>query len=77
VIKHFLLTNGKTIYGFVKRGKKFADCSTFDEITDSVDCKSVSGLSSVSLSGSVRAVGKATGRAFVGKGCEWIDISKV
>ena len=39
VRKQFLLTNGKTIYGFVKKGEKFADCSTFAEITDSVDCK--------------------------------------
>ena len=39
VRKQFLLTNGKTIYGFVTKGEKFADCSTFAEITDSVDCK--------------------------------------
>ena len=39
VRKQFLLTNGKTIYGFVRKGEKFANCSTFSEITDSVDCK--------------------------------------
>ena len=39
VRKQFLLTSGQIIYGFVKKGEKFVNCSTFAEITDSVDCK--------------------------------------
>ena len=39
VRKQFLLTNGKTIYGFATKGKKFADCKNFTDVTDSVACK--------------------------------------
>ena len=39
VRKQFLLTNGKIMYRFVKKGEKFANCSTFAEITDLVDFK--------------------------------------
>merc|ERR1711892_712693 len=77
VRKQFLLTGGKTIYGFVTKGEKFADCSNLAEITDLVTCKSLSGLSAVSLSGSITRLGHQAGRVFIGKMCEWIDISKV
>merc|ERR1712106_173562 len=77
VRKQFLLTGGKTIYGFVTKGEKFADCSNMAEITDFVTCKSLSGLSAVSLSESITRLGHQAGRVFMGKMCEWIDISKV
>merc|ERR1712243_404605 len=77
VRKQFLLTNGKTIYGFAIQGEKFANCTDLAEITDSIACKAVEGLSGVSLSGSKRAVPTGSRQKFVGKSCEWIDISKV
>merc|ERR1719483_209456 len=78
VRKQFLLTNEKTIYGFATKGEKLADCSSLTEITDSIVCKEVEGLSSISLSGSSRAVEALIGRqAFIGKACEWIDINQV
>ena len=39
VRKQFLILNGEAILGFVKRGKKFTNCSSYTEITGSVDCK--------------------------------------
>merc|ERR1719431_493594 len=77
VRKQFLLTNGKTIYGFATKGQKFASCKNFTDVTDSVSCKVVEGLSSLSLNGSTRAVPTGARAPFVGKKCEWIDISKV
>jgi len=81
VRKQFLVTNGKTIYAFVTNGEKFASCSDLVEVTDSVSCKTVPGLSSLSLSGSGRASRVreqgAEGRKYVGRMCEWIDIGKV
>ena len=39
VRKQFLLTNGKTIYGFATKGEKFASCTNLADVTDSVACK--------------------------------------
>ena len=43
---------GKTILAFVRRGNKFADCSSsggYTEVTSQVDCKAVANLGSVTL----------------------------
>ena len=40
---------GKTILAFVRRGNKFADCSSYTEVTSQVDCKAVANLDSVTL----------------------------
>jgi len=78
VRKQFLLTNEMTIYGFATKGEKLADCPSLTEITDSIICKDVEGLSSISLSGSSRVVEGPIGRQkFIGKACEWIDINQV
>ena len=37
--RQLLFVNGKTIIAFVTRGSKFADCSSFTEVTTEVDCK--------------------------------------
>ena len=39
VRKQFLILNGEAILGFVRNGKKFADCDSYTEVTTSVDCK--------------------------------------
>ena len=39
VRKQFLLTGGKTIYGFVTTGENFTSCSNFAEITYAIACK--------------------------------------
>merc|ERR1712106_543266 len=50
--RQFLLLNGSPVLGFVQRKKKFTSCASFTDVTDQVDCKGVSGLSSVDLSSS-------------------------
>merc|ERR1712123_146891 len=52
VRKQFLILNGEAILGFVTKGKKFASCSSYTEITANVDCKVVSGLIDVDLASS-------------------------
>merc|ERR1712083_47827 len=52
VRKQFLILNGEVVLGFVTKGKKFAACTSYTEVTTSVDCKVVSGLSDVDLSAS-------------------------
>ena len=37
--KQLLFVEGKTILAFVTQGSKFADCSSFTEVTSQVDCK--------------------------------------
>ena len=39
VRKQFLILNGEPILGFVDNGKKFANCSSYTDVTASVDCK--------------------------------------
>ena len=39
VRKQFLILNGEPILGFVVNGKKFANCSSYTDVTASVDCK--------------------------------------
>ena len=39
VRKQFLILNGEVVLGFVKKGKKFAACTSYTEVTTSVDCK--------------------------------------
>lgn len=49
VRKQFLILNGQAILGFVRNGKKFADCESYTEVTTNVDCKVVPGLIGVTL----------------------------
>ena len=39
VRKQLLILNGEAILGFVRNGKKFADCDSYTEITTMVECK--------------------------------------
>ena len=39
VRKQFLFTTGKIILAFVTNGEQFASCSSFTEVTSSVECK--------------------------------------
>ena len=39
VRKQLLILNGQAILGFVRNGKKFADCDSYTELTTKVDCK--------------------------------------
>ena len=39
VRKQLLILNGQAILGFVRNGKKFADCDSYTEVTTKVDCK--------------------------------------
>merc|ERR1711892_798046 len=50
--KQFLILNGEAILGFVTKGKKFASCTSYTEVTANVDCKVVSGLIDVDLASS-------------------------
>jgi len=52
VRKQFLILNGEAVLGFVTKGDKFADCTSYTEVTANVDCKVVDGLSDVDLSSS-------------------------
>merc|ERR1712025_65122 len=47
--KQFLILNGFPILAFVTNGLKFANCSSFTEITTNVVCKKVPGASTISL----------------------------
>merc|ERR1719320_953078 len=64
VRKQFLILNGEVVLGFVKKGKKFAACTSYTEVTTSVDCKVVSGLSDVDLSASSSNNATTTAAAF-------------
>ena len=39
VRKQFLILNGEAVLGFVTKGDKFADCTSYTEVTANVDCK--------------------------------------
>ena len=39
VRKQFIMLNGQAILGFVRNGKKFADCDSFTEVATKLDCK--------------------------------------
>merc|ERR1711892_770752 len=52
VRKQFLILNGEAILGFVTNGKKFPNCTSYTDVTASVDCKVVSGLIDVDLTSS-------------------------
>ena len=41
--------NNKAAVVFVKNGKKFPQCTSFNDITSTVTCKEVSGLAGVDL----------------------------
>jgi len=50
VRKQLLIMSGTPILAFVTKNTKFANCSSFTEVTMQVDCKTVDGLSDVDLS---------------------------
>ena len=76
--KQFLMADSKTIYAFAPRGEKFPTCQSFTDRTCDIKCKSVEGLSPVSLAQSrKRSVTVRSGRAYTGNDCEWIDLNKV
>lgn len=70
VRKQFLILNGQAILGFVRKGKKFADCSSYTEVTSDVDCKVVPGLSDVVLDNSTIYGVLITGGGESGKSTE-------
>ena len=37
--KQFLFVEGRTVVAFVSQGEKFADCSSFSDVTARVQCK--------------------------------------
>jgi len=49
VRKQFLILNGEAVIAFVENKKKFASCSSFEDITASVKCKGVDGLDTIDL----------------------------
>merc|ERR1719510_1169297 len=77
--KQFLIADSRTIYGFVEKGgKKFAtDCSSYTDKTCDIQCKEVTGLSSISLSGSAQKKISSKARVYSGSNCEWIYLNKV
>ena len=76
--KQFLMADSKTIYAFAPRGEKFPTCNSFTDKSCHIKCKSVEGLSSVSLAQSrKRSVSVRSGRVYTGNDCEWIDLNKV
>merc|ERR1740123_1368506 len=50
VRKQLLIMSGTPILAFVTKDTKFANCTSFTEVTMQVDCKTVDGLSDVDLS---------------------------
>merc|ERR1711990_741618 len=50
VRKQLLIMSGTPILAFVTKNTKFANCSSFTEVTMQVDCRTVDGLSDVDLS---------------------------
>merc|ERR1719483_1538036 len=80
VRKQFLILNGEAILGFVTNGKKFPNCTSYTDVTESVDCKVVSGLIDVDLSSSsdsAAAARTASGRVYTGNDCEYIKIGSI
>jgi len=47
--KKFLLLNGEAVLAFVTNGLKFTDCSSYRDITSTVDCKVVVGAADINL----------------------------
>jgi len=50
VRKQFLILNGNAVLAFVGNGQKFANCSTFTEVTTDIKCKAVQGGTNIDLS---------------------------
>merc|ERR1719317_1894366 len=50
--RRFLLLNGSPVLGFIMRKKKFTSCEAYKDVTDTVDCKGVIGLSDLQLGSS-------------------------
>ena len=58
--KQFLILRTTSLLAFVAKNSKFADCTDFTDITNSVRCKEVAGLSSVSLTATTAAAAEDT-----------------
>ena len=39
VRKQFIVLNGEAVLAFVANGQKFAECSSYTEVTSKIDCK--------------------------------------
>ena len=74
VKRQFLLTNRKLIYAFTRRGKKFVNCPTVTDVTDTIACKRVDDLDTVTL-GTSKLVEKDKIK-LVGEPCQWVDLLK-
>jgi len=75
VRKQFLITGGKTIFGFVaKKGGKFGNCPCATDITAAANCKSLTGLSAVTLRNSLKSQGQ---KRVKGSPCQWLDLDRV
>ena len=74
--KQFLLIQGRTIYGFVRKvGGKFSDCGCGEDISLLAECKTVPGLASVSLADNPS---KRQQRApLLGSSCQWVDLARL
>ena len=59
--KQYLIKNGQTVLAFIKSGEKFAECSTFTDVTSKVSCKNVEGLENVNLDNKASESGKLEG----------------
>merc|ERR1719431_639230 len=57
--RQFLILNGSPVMGFRQRKKKFFSCSSFTQITASLQCKEVSGLDSLDLSTNTSATARS------------------
>lgn len=61
--RQFLILNGSPVLGFIKRKNKFTSCDTYKDVTDSVDCKGVQGLSGLDLSSSTNTTSSTNSSA--------------
>merc|ERR1719234_1983954 len=63
VRKQLLIMSGTPILAFVTKDTKFANCTSFTEVTMQVDCKTVDGLSDVDLSANSSSSATTTAEA--------------
>lgn len=48
--KQFLILEGEVIMAFVKKEVRFSECTSYKDITEDVDCQSLSDLQNFDLS---------------------------
>merc|ERR1712126_82965 len=61
VRKQFLILGGEAVIAFVENKKKFADCSKWNNITESVKCKQVDGADKIDLASGGQADDNSVG----------------